>query len=94
MRILGIDVGLNGAIALVVDGQLVSVGSTNFDNRSFRLNDEANLNVYDQAFAEKMTGIFEGDLGRSTEMTYEEWRQRPWHEKLMEKLASLFSSQL
>jgi len=36
-----------------VDGLLVSVGSTNFDNRSFRLNDEANLNVYDAAFAQR-----------------------------------------
>ena len=38
---------------LIVDRQLVSVGSTNFDNRSFRLNDEANLNIYDAAFAER-----------------------------------------
>src|SRR5207244_1341234 len=38
---------------LVVDGLWVSVGSTNFDTRSFRLNDEANLNFYDRAFAER-----------------------------------------
>jgi cardiolipin synthase len=37
--------------ALVVDSLLVSVGSTNFDNRSFSLNDEANLNVLDPGFA-------------------------------------------
>ena len=36
---------------MVVDGAVDSVGSTNFDNRSFRLNDEANLNVHDAAFA-------------------------------------------
>ncbi|MGE0668749.1 MAG: cardiolipin synthase [Sphingomonadales bacterium] len=79
---------------LVVDGQLVSVGSTNFDNRSFRLNDEANLNVYDRAFAEKMTGIFEADLKRSKEMNLAEWQDRPFWERLMEQAASLFSSQL
>lgn len=79
---------------LVVDGQLVSVGSTNFDNRSFRLNDEANLNVYDRTFAEKMTGIFEADLKRSREMTYAEWEDRPWRERLMEKLAAVVASQL
>ena len=79
---------------MAVDGRLASVGYTNFDNRSFRLNDEANLNVHEQTFADKMTGIFEADPGRSKEMTYEERRQRPWHERLMEKLASLFPSQL
>ena len=36
---------------MVVDGYLVSVGSTNFDDRSFHLNDESNLNIYDHAFA-------------------------------------------
>ena len=39
-----------------------SVGSTNFDVRSFRLNDEASLNVYDAAFAARMTEVFEADL--------------------------------
>ena len=38
---------------LVVDGRWVSVGSTNFDSRSFRLNDEANLNVYEESFAKR-----------------------------------------
>ena len=42
---------------LIVDGLLVSVGSTNFDNRSFRLNDEANLNIYDREFARRSTGL-------------------------------------
>ena len=46
---------------LVVDSLLVSVGSTNFDNRSFRLNDEANLNVLDAAFAKQQVTIFEQD---------------------------------
>ena len=79
---------------LIVDRQLVSVGSTNFDNRSFRLNDEANLNVYDRSFAEKMGQVFEADLKRSTLMTWEQWKHRPWAERLMEKAAALFSSQL
>ena len=47
---------------MIVDQLMVSVGSTNFDNRSFRLNDEANLNVYDAAFAARQTGVFEQDL--------------------------------
>jgi len=40
---------------LIVDGIMRSVGSTNFDVRSFRLNDEASLNVYDAVFAARMT---------------------------------------
>ncbi len=79
---------------LVVDGLLVSVGSTNFDNRSFRLNDEANLNVYDPAFAEAVTRVFEADLKRSRRITYEAWLQRPVREKLLEKAAALLSRQL
>lgn len=79
---------------LVVDGHLVSVGSTNFDNRSFRLNEEANLNVYDDAFAQRVTGVFEQDLRHAREITYAQWRQRPWRERAMERLASLFASQL
>ena len=79
---------------LIVDSQLVSVGSTNFDNRSFRLNDEANLNVYDKQFAERLEDVFEADLGQSKRITFEMWKKRPLRQKMMEKLSSLFSSQL
>jgi cardiolipin synthase len=79
---------------LIVDRQLVSVGSTNFDNRSFRLNDEANLNIYDAEFAGRVTAVFERDLGQSRRITLESWRDRPWHEKLQEKASALLSSQL
>ena len=79
---------------MIVDKLLVSVGSTNFDNRSFRLNDEANLNVFDTVFAEKQTGVFEDDLRRAHKVTYEAWAARPLKEKLMERLASLLESQL
>jgi len=79
---------------LVVDGVWVSVGSTNFDNRSFRLNDEANLNIYDAAFAALATAVFERDLERAKEITYEMWRHRPWQEKVMEHVSALVSSQL
>lgn len=79
---------------LVVDRLLVSVGSTNFDNRSFRLNDEANLNIYDIAFARQVTEVFEHDLRRAHEVTLQEWRGRPWYDKALEGAAAIFSSQL
>ena len=79
---------------LVVDRLLVSVGSTNFDNRSFRLNDEANLNVYDADFAARVTEVFEQDVARARPITHHGWRSRPWHEKLLEQAAALLSPQL
>jgi cardiolipin synthase len=79
---------------MIVDQLLVSVGSTNFDNRSFRLNDEANLNVYDAAFAKRQTEVFEDDLKRSRRVTYEQWLNRPLREKMAETLTGWLRSQL
>ena len=79
---------------MIVDQLLVSVGSTNFDNRSFRLNDEATLNVMDSAFAVQQTQIFEDDMKLSRQITFAEWSNRPLREKLGERLASLLRSQL
>ena len=79
---------------MIVDQLLVSVGSTNFDNRSFRLNDEANLNVYDAAFAVRQSAIFEDDLKRSRRVTFEAWNNRPWTERVSERMAGLLGSQL
>lgn len=79
---------------MIVDDLLVSVGSTNFDMRSFRLNDEANLNVYDPAFAKAQTATFEADLALARRVTLAEWQARPWHEKAIEHAASLLGGQL
>jgi cardiolipin synthase len=79
---------------MVVDGLWSTVGSTNFDNRSFRLNDEANLNVFSAQFAERQTAVFDADLKRSRRITYEEWENRPWTEKLSERVEALLDSQL
>ena len=79
---------------MVVDRLLVSVGSTNFDNRSFRLNDEATLNVLDSEFATQQTQIFNDDLKRSHMVSLAEWRGRPWRERLAERIASVLGSQL
>lgn len=79
---------------MIVDDVWVSVGSTNFDSRSFRLNDEANLNIYDHAFAQRQIDIFEDDLKKSKRITYDAWRKRPLGEKIIENLAALLRSQL
>ncbi len=79
---------------LVADECWVSVGSTNFDNRSFRLNDEANLNVLNRDFARRQIEIFRRDKERARRITLEEWRKRPLREKLLEHAAGLLRSQL
>ena len=79
---------------MIVDGLLTSVGSTNFDNRSFRLNDEATLNVFDKAFAAAQTATYEADLARAHRVSHAQWQARPAHEKFREWVASLIGSQL
>ena len=79
---------------LVVDGLWTSVGSTNFDNRSFRLNDEANLNIRDAGFAARQVADFEADLKHSRRVTLEEWSGRPASEKAWEHFIALFGAQL
>lgn len=79
---------------MIVDDVWVSVGSTNFDSRSFRLNDEANLNIYDHAFAQRQIDIFEDDLKKSRQISYEAWQRRPWSEKLLEHTMALLRSQM
>jgi cardiolipin synthase len=79
---------------MVVDDYWVSVGSTNLDNRSFRLNDEANLNVFDDAFARGQAGIFAQDRARSRRVTLEEWRDRPVTERIEELVAWALRRQL
>jgi cardiolipin synthase A/B len=79
---------------MVVDRLMTSVGSTNFDVRSFRLNDEANLNIYDAGFAVRMTEVFEADLKQSRRVTLDAWKTRPFTEKLHEHALALFGSLL
>jgi cardiolipin synthase len=79
---------------MTVDGLWVTVGSTNFDSRSFSVNDEANLNIYDRVFAEAQERIFAQDLERARRITLEQWESRPFTEKLLERTLGLFSSQL
>jgi cardiolipin synthase len=79
---------------MIVDDVWASVGSTNFDDRSFRLNDEANLNVLDAGFGGEQARVFEADRARAREITLEEWERRPFKERVQERFASLIKSQL
>jgi len=79
---------------MIVDGLWTSVGSTNFDSRSFRLNDEANLNIMDAEFARRETMNFADDKRRSNQISLGEWKRRPLREKAIEFAAGLLRTQL
>jgi cardiolipin synthase len=79
---------------MIIDDVWVSVGSANFGNRSFRLNDEANLNVFSQEFAEEQIRIFEDDKTKCTEVTYQSWKHRSLWKRFMEVITAPFRAQL
>jgi cardiolipin synthase len=79
---------------MVVDGYLTIGGSANFDNRSFRLNDESNVAIYDYAFAAHMTDVIGMDIARSRELSLAQWRERPWRQRVFDWLSSQAAEQL
>jgi cardiolipin synthase A/B len=79
---------------MVVDDVWVSVGSTNLDDRSFRLNQEANLNVYDQAFGAGQAAAFAKDRAQSREITLHAWQHRPVWERVEEWAAGVLRKQM
>jgi cardiolipin synthase len=82
------------AKTMVVDGVWATIGSTNFDNRSFALNEELNLTVYDASIARRLEAIFREDLKHARKITYEEWRSRSVFERLWEVFAFPVKEQL
>lgn len=81
------------AKVLVVDNVWTVVGSTNFDNRSFGLNDEVNLAVRDESLAQRMEADLTNDLLQSRRVTLDEWRHRPITERAPELLGWIFERQ-
>jgi cardiolipin synthase len=67
---------MNHTKALMVDDCWVVVGSTNFDYRSFVINDEVNLALLDPATTRRVAQDFERDLSQSKEITYQDWRTK------------------
>lgn len=85
------DNGFLHAKTLVVDGEVASVGSTNFDNRSFRLNFETNAIIYDQEFARQMEKTFENDMLKGHELTLAQYNKRSIIIRLKEVVSRLLS---
>lgn len=78
----------------IFDDRWVTVGSSNLDDRSFRLNDEVNLNVLDERFAREEAARFDHDLERAKPVTYEAWRHRPLLGRMREGFWTLISHEL
>ena len=79
--------------SLVVDGLWCAVGSTNFDHRSFGINDEVNLAARDEVLAARLREDFAHDLELSDRITYDKWVKRPVWEKLHESLGWVLERQ-
>ena len=78
---------------LTVDGRWVVVGSTNFDSRSFDLNDEVNLVAADADLAARVDERFSADLSQCRRVTYEQWLRRPLRERILAALGRILERQ-
>ncbi|HEY1266524.1 MAG TPA: cardiolipin synthase [Candidatus Binatia bacterium] len=82
------------AKTMVVDSVWATVGSSNFDNRSFALNQEINLTVYNPEFAAQLEAVFEDDIKHADPVTYAEWKSRGIGERMLELFAFPIKEQL
>src|SRR5262245_48407848 len=82
------------AKTMVVDGIWATVGSTNLDHRSFALNEELSVAIYDTTTAQRLEQIFQQDLGNSREVLYKDWKKRGLTAKFLELLALPLKEQM
>ena len=87
MRIFEYQRTMLHAKVMIVDANWVTVGSINFDNRSFALNDELNLIIYSRPLAQRLERIFAEDVALSKPVTYSSWRKRGFTAKILEVMA-------
>jgi cardiolipin synthase len=92
-RVYEYQPGMIHAKTMVVDGAWAVVGTTNFDNRSFGLNDEVNIAALDRRLSARVAEDFARDRAESREMSYDEWRGRPLWERAYEQLGRLLERQ-
>ena len=79
---------------MVVDGVWSTVGTTNFDSRSFAHNEENNVCVCDAHLARQLEAIFVADMKGCERVTLEKWQRRPLFDKVMQNAVSLFQEQV
>jgi cardiolipin synthase len=93
VEVLEYEPGMNHSKVLLVDELWVVVGSSNFDNRSFGLNDEINLALPDRSLAARLREDFERDAALSRPVDLHSWRTRPMSERLLALLGALVERQ-
>jgi cardiolipin synthase len=79
---------------MVVDGAWATIGTTNFDNRSFAFNEESNVSVCDRATVARLERIFADDFAASDAVTLDAWRARGLAARGQEWIAALFEDQV
>ncbi len=79
---------------MIVDDVFLTIGTVNFDNRSFGINDEVNINVIDRDASRAAVRMFEADLQASRPLTWPDFIRRPWWQKQVDNFCGLFRSQL
>jgi cardiolipin synthase len=79
---------------MVIDSIWATVGSTNLDRRSFELNEELNLVVYDGTVARRLERVFVSDVEQSRQVTYEQWQRRGFMSRVLEVLSLPVRGQL
>ena len=77
--------------SIVIDDDWATVGSANMDNYSFFFNYELNIISVDKKFIEDVRKQFELDIMKSLELTHEQWKKRPFHQKVLEVLSTPFA---
>src|SRR5262249_22712060 len=82
------------AKTMVVDGIWSTVGSTNLDRRSFALNEELHVAIYDRETAQRLERVFEQDLGNSRRVVYKDWKNRSLASRFLELLALPLKEQM
>lgn len=83
--------GMLHAKTMIIDDNLVTTGSTNFDFRSFENNFESNLLIYDKELNREMRDIFFRDMGSCTRLSYASWHRRPALQRAWESVIRLVS---
>lgn len=91
VKIYFYDAGMLHSKMIIVDDEFVTIGSTNFDFRSFEHNFEGNLFFYSRDFAERMLHVYRDDLTRSTRVVPAQWRRRPLLRRAVESIVRLLS---
>ncbi|HYR29961.1 MAG TPA: phospholipase D-like domain-containing protein, partial [Thermoanaerobaculia bacterium] len=79
---------------MIVDRRWCTIGSANFDPRSFKINDEITLAIYDSAVAEELAAAFEGDMEGAVEWTLERWNGRGWWHRARDRGSAVVKGQL